>query len=120
MNELAVVDLGDITINGGAFSVSGYSANVYPSWYQFFYANEEAQASSPDDDIIKYTNKAKYTDTEWYGGWQCDNSQTKFNLRYDGLAFNPPQVEGAVGAWVRVYYKTNYGYAVQDSNIIKY
>lgn len=120
MNELAVVDLGDITISGGTFSVSGYSANVYPSWYQFFYANEEAQASSPDDDIIKYTNKAKYTDTEWYGGWQCDNSQTKFNLRYDGLAFNPPQVESAIGAWVRIYYKTNYGYAVQDSNIIKY
>ena len=49
---------------------------------------------------------------------QQNNTQQKFKGTYTHIPFDMTQVDDYIGKWIRIYYNTNYGYTVLDSQIL--
>lgn len=107
--HILVASFGEVTINedGSAFSVSGYDDCLKPEWYmqlRFVPATEEQLAEKE-----QFPDYYRYPAPDGYHTAQMEKA---FITNLGGQEFQHSQRDGY---YIRVFYKTEYGYYFHDS-----
>lgn len=104
--NLIVVDTGDVILSNKQVTISGYSNNITPSWYNVVMVIEDTG-----------TTYSHFPAPEGYiGAWA---SLCKDEINSDTFTIKTNEsVESAYGYYVRCYYDTEFGQVYKDSNLI--
>lgn len=104
--NLIVINTGNVVLSDKQVTISGYSDNITPSWYNVVMVIEDTE-----------TTYSHFPAPEGYiGAWA---SLCKDEINSDTFTIKTNEsVESAYGYYVRCYYDTGFGLAYKDSNLI--